>query len=358
MSNLHNIKTDDAIANSDSTYKNIVLIRGKKTRIEALNDRINMADNFLNSVFGSKPKVKAEKSYEDPEEKENQLKEDQINSELQKKAEKLQEQLDKEGVKNPFISRMTSLLSELKTLQAKTDIPDDQLDNEVNSLKKTGYMEISLSKIRLIKRNEENDKVFNEKLAYISKLEKEVVNQRIALEKLKKSEGQQLLKISTLEDQIRIFKSKVFGYDVPKKYEYINERQDPQGPIMQMEGDNLSNYGGMNGYTGGMRGDVNSRLMSSKQGPSANTNRNGRSTSNFDNGLINSYKFTNDGGILPADDFYRNRNTNKNRGNFNMGSNYGYGGGFRYENNKNEAEETGISSHLRKITPMILNNNH
>ena len=72
----------------------------------------------------------------------------------------------------------------------------------------------------------ENDKEAAREYKLNKKLENEIVNQRISLEEIKKAENEHLLKISAYEDQIRILKSKVFGYDISKKYEFFKEQQN------------------------------------------------------------------------------------------------------------------------------------
>ena len=86
-------------------------------------------------------------------------------------------------------------------------------------------MILAISKNRLKHEHENVKNSQNEKNNYIKKLETEIVNQRIALVEIKKSENEHLLKISAYEDQIRILKSKVFGYDISKKYEYYKEHE-------------------------------------------------------------------------------------------------------------------------------------
>ena len=53
---------------------------------------------------------------------------------------------------------------------------------------------------------------------YIKTLENEIVNQRTANTTLKKSEGEYLLKISALEDELRVMKMKLLGYNTSEQY--------------------------------------------------------------------------------------------------------------------------------------------
>ena len=128
-------------------------------------------------------------------------------------------------VSSPFILRMQFILNELNQLKQNSNINEADIDAQVAELPKDGLTIFAISKNKLIHEHQNLKNSQNEKNNYIKKLETEIANQRIALEEIKKSENEHLLKISAYEDQIRILKSKVFGYDISKKYEYYKEHE-------------------------------------------------------------------------------------------------------------------------------------
>ena len=102
---------------------------------------------------------------------------------------------------------------ELKKLKEKSLIKEEDINEEITTeLPKRSILEISLSDIK----NKKNCKVLEKKLVekdkYIKQLEKEIYNQRKENIKLKKSENECLLKISTLEDELRVLKNKFMQY--------------------------------------------------------------------------------------------------------------------------------------------------
>ena len=136
---------------------------------------------------------------------------------------------------------MQFIIKELNQLKQNSNIDEGELDKEVAELPKNGLMILSLSKNKLIHQHQKIKDSQQEKNNYIKKLENEIVNQRIALEDIKKAENEHLLKISAYEDQIRILKSKVFGYDIAKKYEYYKQHESTNNnQNAHLQDDNLA----------------------------------------------------------------------------------------------------------------------
>ena len=109
--------------------------------------------------------------------------------------------------------KIKSLLSELKKLKEKSLIKEEDINNEIiNELPKRSLIEISLSDIKSKRNNESLNKKLIEKEKYIKELESELLKERNENIKLKKSENEYLLKISALEDELRVFKSKFIKY--------------------------------------------------------------------------------------------------------------------------------------------------
>ena len=118
----------------------------------------------------------------------------------------------------PFIKRTKNLLNELKKLKEKGQVKEDDINNEVSELPKRAMLEMSLSDFKIKKKCELLQKELEDKNNYIKTLENEIVNQRTANTTLKKSEGEYLLKISALEDELRVMKMKLLGYNTSEQY--------------------------------------------------------------------------------------------------------------------------------------------
>ena len=105
---------------------------------------------------------------------------------------------------------MQFIINQLNQLKVNFNIDGGELDKEVSSLPKRGSIELSLSKNKLYRKHQNLIKNEEEKNKYVKKLENGIVEQRLTLGDLRKAEEEHLLQISTLEDQIRILKAKVF----------------------------------------------------------------------------------------------------------------------------------------------------
>jgi len=156
--------------------------------------------------------------------------ENQVNNENNEKTENKENNNDiilttdkKENAFNndidiPFIKRTKNLLNELKKLKENGQIKEEEINNEISELPKRAMLEMSLSDFKIKKKCELLQKQLEEKNNYIKTLENEIVNQRTANTNLKKSEGEYLLKISALEDELRVMKMKLLGYNTSEQY--------------------------------------------------------------------------------------------------------------------------------------------
>ena len=267
---------------------------------------------------------------------------------------KTQERNQEIEISSPFILRMQFILNELNQLKQNSNINEADVDAQVSELPKNGLMILAISKNRLKHEHENVKNSQSEKNNYIKKLEAEIVNQRISLEEIKKSENEHLLKISAYEDQIRILKSKVFGYDIAKKYEYYKEHEaSNNNQNAHLKDDNLAfsmwekeNYGER------VAPSRLNKLENEKQMWISNAQNNINKLEN-DVKLANSYKGERNFAMNDDEDNglwtktpEEARLKNKNNG-FN---NYGN----KYNRNNNQGESN--LGNMRTIAPMIMNN--
>ena len=147
-----------------------------------------------------------------------------INTSDKKEVQEKKEIEENNDLDIPFIKKTKLLLNELKKLKEKNEINEENVINEVSNLPKRAMLELSLSDFKVKKKCELLKKELDEKNNYIKKLENEIVNQRTENTNLKKSENEHLLKISALEDELRVMKMKLLGYNTSPQYNpYHNE---------------------------------------------------------------------------------------------------------------------------------------
>lgn len=188
---------------------------------EIISDQNNKSIQVGLDDFNNNIESKNENQENQEEKKENnneniEYKETNISDkkEIQEKKE-IEENND---IDIPFIKKTKLLLNELKKLKEKNEINEENVINEVSNLPKRAMLELSLSDFKVKKKCESLKKELDDKNNYIKKLENEIVNQRIENTNLKKSENEHLLKISALEDELRVMKMKLLGYNTSPQY--------------------------------------------------------------------------------------------------------------------------------------------
>ena len=351
--------------------------QGGKTRIQSLKDRIDIAFETLRNLYDESKLEKISQKKKEQKKITSEVKtiqydlEEVANKIVSKEGEPNLKTLDtiinKENLEessqkgqdievvSPFVRRMQFIINELNQLKTNSNIDENELDKEVSELPKRGLIELSLSKIKLNRKHEKLINSDKDKNEYVKKLENEIVTQRLSLEELKKAEGEHLLQISTLEDQIRILKSKVFGYDISKKYEYYKEHESANGPSAHIQDENLAySMWEKENYAERKAPTKLNKLENEKQMWIANTQNNINKLEN-DVKIANSYRAGNNFGINNDEDNglwtktpEQARNRNGNNG-FNN-----YGAGYkRYDGGNNQGNSLG---NMRRVTPMIMNN--
>ena len=358
---------------------------GGKTRIQSLQDRIDIAFETLKNIYDQSKLEKMSQNSSSSKNRPSQIKKIQydleevankivskegavnlktieqkiISSEENNVTEsenKTQEKNQEIEISSPFILRMQFILNELNQLKLNSKIKEADVNACVAELPKNGLMILAISKNKLKHEHQNLKNKDNEKNNYIKKLETEIVNQRIELEEIKKSDNEHLLKISAYEDQIRILKSKVFGYDIAKKYEYYKEHEaSNNNQNAHLKDDNLAfsmwekeNYGER------VAPSRLNKLENEKQMWISNAQNNINKLEN-DVKLANSYKGERNFAMNNDEDNglwtktpEEARNKNKNNGFNNYGNRY----------NRNNGNNNGENSmgNMRRIAPMIMNN--
>ena len=210
MTSLNDIIKSDSIINNTNTINT-----NKSVQVDE--SIINKENSGNNNIEEKKENNNMENNLENNNNETQKINE---NNNIEKKEEiplKAQnEEIKKEKEENidiPFLKKTKLLLMELKQLREKSLIKEEDINKEiVTELPKRSLLEISLSDIRSKKNYEKLKKEITEKDKYIKKLELEIYNQKKENIRLKKSENENLLKISALEDELRVFKSKFMKY--------------------------------------------------------------------------------------------------------------------------------------------------
>ena len=358
---------------------------GGKTRIQSLQDRIDIAFETLKNIYDQSKLEKMSQNSSSSKNRPSQIKKLQYDLEevankivskegainlktieqkiispeennVTESENKTQEKNQEIEISSPFILRMQFILNELNQLKLNSKIKEADVNACVAELPKNGLMILAISKNKLKHEHQNLKNKDNEKNNYIKKLETEIVNQRIELEEIKKSDNEHLLKISAYEDQIRILKSKVFGYDIAKKYEYYKEHEaSNNNQNAHLKDDNLAfsmwekeNYGER------VAPSRLNKLENEKQMWISNAQNNINKLEN-DVKLANSYKGERNFAMNNDEDNglwtktpEEARNKNKNNGFNNYGNRYS-----RNNGNNNGESSVGI---MRRIAPMIMNN--
>ena len=187
--------------------------------LTTLNDKIT--DNNKSVQVGLDDNINNnETNIENKENKENQ----EINNNKKEEEPKINDNNNLD-IDIPFIKKTKSLLDELKKLKENGGATEDDINKEISELPKRAIVEMSLSDFKIKKQYETIKKELEEKNTYIKKLENEIVNQRIINNDLKKSEGENLLKISALEDELRVMKLKLLGYNTSELDAHHNHQK-------------------------------------------------------------------------------------------------------------------------------------
>jgi len=210
MTSLNDIIKSDSIINNTNTINT-----NKSVQVDE--SIINKENSGNNNIEEKKENNNMENNLENINNETQKINE---NNNIEKKEEiplKAQnEEIKKEKEENidiPFLKKTKLLLMELKQLREKSLIKEEDINKEiVTELPKRSLLEISLSDIRSKKNYEKLKKEITEKDKYIKELELEIYNQKKENIRLKKSENENLLKISALEDELRVFKSKLMKY--------------------------------------------------------------------------------------------------------------------------------------------------
>jgi hypothetical protein len=208
MTSLNDIIKSDSIINNTNTINTnksdqvdeSIINKENNNNIEEKNENNNIENNLENNnneTQKNNENNNIEKKEEIPIKEQNE----------EKRGEK------EENIDIPFLKRTKLLLMELKKLREKSLIKEEDINKEiVSELPKRSLLEMSLSDLRSKKNYEKLKKEITEKDKYIKELELEIYNQKKENIRLKKSENENLLKISALEDELRVFKSKFMKY--------------------------------------------------------------------------------------------------------------------------------------------------
>ena len=202
-----------------------------KSRMDSLVDRIQLADYSINTVIDKKKQTKTNnnKNLQNNNLPNKNIIQDQKieNNENNEKTEQNEQKIINNNENNsdqnnninnnqiniPFLAKTESLLNEIKRLSSSTGFKDEDLTNEVSQLPKRALLEISLNELKTKKKYETLQKKYDNQTNYVKKLENELVNQRKIMNELKKRDSENLVKISALEDELRVMKSKLLGYN-------------------------------------------------------------------------------------------------------------------------------------------------
>ena len=270
------------------------LYLSKKTRMEILMDRIDEANKVLDSISNSKE--------------------------------------DNNKPKN-FLKKIEKMIEEINTQKNKSNINSDMIQEIISSFPENSIIQIAYSKEESKKEIEKLKLLDIEKNNYKKKLEDEILNQRIERERLQKEESESLTKISNLENEIRLLKQQ----DNFDSTSIINHRRYQTDGQDRMSYDNLrySNY--ENEFENKNKSFIDRNILNNFE--NEKQMKISQSYANFNNRNIQSYNFQSqrDSYAPFINELWSNRKINNNL--------------YKSTSSAN------IRSNMRRITPMIFNNN-
>ena len=269
------------------------LYLSKKTRMESLMDRINEANTFLDSISNQKG--------------------------------------DGDKSKN-FLKKIEKMIEEINTQKNKSNINSDIIQEIISSLPESAIIQIAYSKEESKKENDKLKLLDIEKNNYKKKLEDEIINQRIEREKLQKEESESLTKISNLEDQIRILKQQM-NFDSTSISNH--KRYQTEEPVL-INRNNLR-YSNYDNEFENQNNSLTDRKINNFENEKQMTIS--QSHANFNNRNIKSSNFQSQRNTYTPfiNELWSNRKINNNI--------------YKSTSSAN------IRSNMRRITPMIFNNN-
>ena len=214
INNIVNTTTINTNKSVQVDENNIINNENKESNLDNINntETKNENNNIENKIENIEDNKKNNDENVNKDNKnDNETKINIENNKKQKNEENNNE--TEENIDIPFMRKIKTLLFEIKKLKEKSIIKEEDINNEItNELPKRSLIEISLSDIKSKRNNESLNKKLIEKEKYIKELESELFKERNENIKLKKSENEYLLKISALEDELRVFKSKFIKY--------------------------------------------------------------------------------------------------------------------------------------------------
>ncbi len=208
-----------------------------KTRMQSLAERIEAAQNSIKSIFNKVPPKKPVatlnvggviipipqniQNSENNKETDNITETDLVNQELDE--DKPKEKINEKELVPSVVKKAQFIIDEIKLVQEKGNYSREEISKEVATLPPRSLIEIALAEVDYKIKYEELKKQLAEKDVYVRKLEDELLKERVELRDLKKNDNENTLKISALEDQLRVLKNKLIGVGYTDKCEYCQE---------------------------------------------------------------------------------------------------------------------------------------
>ena len=166
---------------------NYEFIQQRRTRIEILEEKISNAENMIEEL---KADFKEEDVFE--------------------------------------MKRIQRILSELRDMKKNIIQIEEQdrmnVDSKIIELKDNSLLIINNNKVEIMNENEKLKFIKKENEDSTRILEQDLVKKNLQIELAKKKENELLEQNSILEDQIRVLKSKAYGYDIAKKFEIYQNK--------------------------------------------------------------------------------------------------------------------------------------
>ena len=238
-----------------------------------------------------------------------------------------------------LMNKLNNILADFKNIQSKEkEVNKEAIKAEVDSLPERSLIELSLAKAKLTEETKKAQEELDKKEESIKSLELQLIAKRDEIERKKQEEQRNLELIQSLQQQVAVLRSKTFGYDISKKYEYYKDKSTKGGPAGKIEDENLAFAMWEKENYDNRRSNLNpslGQLENSKDMWISGSNKTGKVVRDVD--LANSYN---------------NVNAIKSTNNYNNYNNYN----ANVKKSTNQGRNQGIGTNMRKYTPMIFDN--
>ena len=137
----------------------------------------------------------------------------------------------------PFVHKIKNLLNKLNEIKNKSNISEDDINDEISLLPDRSLIELSLVKFKLTKKYEFIKELYDKQSKELSKLIEENISQRNLIEEYKKAELENNNKINNLNNEIKILKTKLYNsyQEIQNYQQQLKKNNNMKSPKISLD---------------------------------------------------------------------------------------------------------------------------